>query len=252
VQASLVANSDGDGYRLHVLDAEGHTNIRQVSDAATAASLIESWAVGEDADVWASRTRSSASSPEPGRDPQQDRDRAVASQVKAQLGVAAETSVSSADAIWWGGSATACARLGALCVGGRASISRSETTLEIDRTLGIAPDLARTLGGLSALVAWPVSAGRFWVAPSVGVGAAWFRSRATQAGVTSTSDDVLARGDAGAVTGVTIGRGWSVTLALGASVALVVHGDPRQGTTTYLPAVPRGFFTAGVGVGYAR
>jgi hypothetical protein len=53
------------------------------------------------------------------------------------------------------------------------------------------------------------------------------------------------------VTGVTIGNGWSVALGLGASLALSVRGDPRQATTTYIPAVPRGFLTAGVGVWYA-
>jgi hypothetical protein len=89
------------------------------------------------------------------------------------------------------------------------------------------------------------------VAPSLGLGAAWLRSRAMQAGVTSTADDVLARGEVGAAAGVTIGRGWSVGIGLGASVALVMRGDPRQATTTYIPAVPRGFLTTGVGVWYA-
>jgi hypothetical protein len=168
----------------------------------------------------------------------------------ARFGVAAETSIGG-DAIWWGASARACARLGALCLGGRAAVARADTTLEIDRALGIAPHLTRTLGGLSALASWPISAGRFWVAPSLGLGAAWLRSRATQAGVTSTSDDLLARGDAGAAVGATIGGGWSVALGLDASVALVVDGNDRRGTTTYIPAVPRGFLTTGIGVWYA-
>src|SRR5262249_38713161 len=141
---------------------------------------------------------------------------------------------------------------GALCVGARATVARAETTLEIDRSLGIAPDLQRTLGGVAALVSWPFSVGRFWVAPSLGLGGAWLRSRATQAQYTSTTNDVLARGEAGAVTGVTLGSGWSVALGLGGSVALALHGDDRQGTTTYVPAIPRGFLTAGVSVWYAR
>ena len=249
VKASLVAYRDAEGYRLQVLDAVGHSNVRQVADAATAASLIESWALGEDAEVWGPRpgvgegagllAQAATSAP----------DGAAASAV-VRIGAAAETTIGG-DAFWWGASARACARFGALCLGGRAGVARAETTLEIDRALGIAPDLTRTLGGLSAFVAWPLSAGRFWLAPSLGLGAAWLRSRAFQAQVTSTSNDLLARGDAGAVVGVTLGRGWSVALALDASVALVIDGNDRRGTTTYIPAVPRGLLTTGVGVWYA-
>jgi hypothetical protein len=48
-----------------------------------------------------------------------------------------------------------------------------------------------------------------------------------------------------------VGKGWSVAVEIGASAGFVVHGDARQGTTTYIPAVPHAFFSTGVGVAYA-
>jgi hypothetical protein len=252
VKASLVAHSGAGGYRLHVLDAAGHRSDRQVADAATAASLIESWALDEDADLWAPRpvpAASEAVAPPAVLAASDDAGSSV--RATAQLGVMGETSISPDGAVWWGAGASACARVRALCIGGRGSISRADTTLEISRALGIAPDLTRTLGGVSAFVAWPIPAGRFWVAPSLGLGAAWLHSNATQAGVTSTTDDVLGRAAAGALVGLTLGKSVSVAFGVGGSAALVLRGDDRATTTTYIPAVPRGLLTAGVGLWYA-
>jgi hypothetical protein len=252
VKASLVAHAGAEGYALHVLDAEGHSSDRQVADASTAASLIESWALEEDAELWVPRplpgAMSGAGAPavlaEPGPD-------AAAPRVAVQIGAAAETSITSDTALWWGAGASICARVRALCVGARAGVARAETTLVIHPAVGIAPDLTRTLSGLSGLAAWPVSFGRFWLAPSLGLGAAWLHSLAAQDGVTSTTDDVLALAQAGAVTGLTIGKGWSVGLGLEGSAALALHGDARQATTTYIPTAPHAFLTAGAGVWYA-
>lgn len=250
VQAWLVADPAADGYRLHVTDGAGRKSARQVTDAATAASLIESWVLTEDAALWTPRAVPAAvhaSAETASRTPGTD----TAPHIGIGVGVAAETSISSDEAVWWGAGASACVSIGALCLGGRATFARAETTLEINRALGIAPELTRTLGSISALIARPVSAGRLRFVPSLAVGTTWLRSRAEQAGVTSTTDDLLARGDLGAMTGVAIGRGWSVGVHLGGTLALVLSGDPRQATATYVPAVPRGFLIAGLGVWYA-
>jgi len=247
VKAPLVVVSGAGGYRLHVLDGEGHSSEREVASAAVAASLIESWALDEDAELWAPRPGSAATETVASLPPEAQREVPRS----ARVGVAAETSLSPDAAFWRGAGASGCVSVRALCVGARAAVSRAETTLEIDRALGIAPDLTRTLGGLSAFGAWPIALGRFWVAPSLGLGAAWLHSHATQAGVTSTSDDVVARAEAGGQACLTLGKGLSIALGLGGSALLVVRGDDRQGTTTYIPAVPRGFLTAGASLWYA-
>jgi hypothetical protein len=257
VQASLEAHSGTEGYKLHVLDAEGHSSDRQVADASTAASLIETWTLAEDADLWVPRPAPGATegaippAPEAVAARSAEGSDALSQRARVRFGAQAEMSLSPDSALWWGAGASVCARVRAFCVGGRASVARAETTLEIRPALGIAPDLTRTLSGLSAFAAWTVSAGRFWVAPSLGLGAAWLYSKAAQAGVTSTTNDVLGLGAAGAVTGLTIGRGWSVALGLGGTAALALHGDSRAGTTTYVPTAPHAFFTAGAGVWYA-
>ena len=55
VRASLAARPDLDTYSLHIEDGYGRVSDREVADAGTAASLIESWAIDEDADVLAPR-----------------------------------------------------------------------------------------------------------------------------------------------------------------------------------------------------
>ena len=55
VRASLAARPNLDTYALHIEDGYGRVSDREVADAGTAASLIESWAIDEDADVLAPR-----------------------------------------------------------------------------------------------------------------------------------------------------------------------------------------------------
>ena len=164
VNASLAVDADARGYRLRVRDAVGHSSDRRVPDAATAASLIESWALAEDADLWAPPTISPDA--EIGRElPAAPPERPAAA---AHIGLGAEMSLSSDDSVWWGGRATACARVGALCVGGRAGFARTYRTpaSDLDPTPG--SDLTRTLTDVSALVAWSVRSGRLWATPSLG------------------------------------------------------------------------------------
>ena len=53
---SLVARPGLNAYGLHIEDGYGRVSDREIADASTAASLIESWAIDEDADVLAPRT----------------------------------------------------------------------------------------------------------------------------------------------------------------------------------------------------
>ena len=252
VNASLAADRDAPGYRLHIRDAVGHGSDRRGADAATAASLIESWALAEDADLWAppvaprikaddcAARQPPAASPEPPGAPG----------AAAHIGIGPEMSLSSDDAIWWGGRATGCARVGALCVGVRAGLARTDAT---PAPGGIAQsDLTRTLSDLSAMVAWSIRSGRLWAAPSLGLGGAWLRSRASLAPLSATTDDFLARAEVGATAGLTIRGGWSVAADVGGALAAVLGGYGREGAAAmYMPAAPRAFFRAGVGVWYA-
>src|SRR5260221_2597261 len=50
VRASLVTRPNLKAYSLHIEDGYGRVSDREIADASTAASLIESWAIDEDAD----------------------------------------------------------------------------------------------------------------------------------------------------------------------------------------------------------
>jgi hypothetical protein len=246
VNASLANDRDTGGYRLHVRDAVGHSSDRRVTDAATAASLIESWALAEDADLLAPPTTSpdagdvAAVAPAPpARGP------------AAHIGLGPEMSISSDDSVWWGGRATGCARIGVLCVGGRAGFARTYRTPASDSDPTPGSDLTRTLTDVSALVAWPVRSGRLWATPSLALGGAWLHSRASLAPLSATTDDFLVRAELGVAAGVTIRGAWSVAADLGGALGATLGSSGREGATAvYMPAPPRAFFRAGVGVWY--
>jgi hypothetical protein len=250
VNASLAIDRDTGGYRLHVRDAVGHSSDRRVTNAATAASLIESWALAEDADLWAPP----ATSPESGNVgvlATAPPERAAAAGRPSRIGLGAEMSFSSDDAIWWGGRATGWAGVGALCVGGRAGFALTDTTPTLDFAYSGTPDLARSLFDLSALVAWPLSGGRLWATPSIGLGGAWLRSHASLAPWSATTHDFLARAELGATAGVRLGGGWSLAADLGGALAAALGNYGREGATaTYMRAPPWAFLRAGVGVWY--
>lgn len=252
VNASLAIDPDARGYRLHVRDAVGHSSDRRVPDAATAASLIESWALAEDADLWAPP----AISPDAGDGlelPAAPPERPAAAGAAAHIGLGAEMSLSTDDAVWWGGRATGCARISALCVGGRAGFARTYRTPALDSepdTTG--SELTRTLTDVSALVAWPIRSGRLWATPSLALGGAWLRSRAALAPWSVTTDDFLARAELGAAAGVTIRGGWSVAAELGGALAAALGSYGREGAAAvYMVGPPRALLRAGVGVWYA-
>lgn len=251
VNASLAIDPGARGYRLHVRDAVGHSSDRRVPDAATAASLIESWALAEDADLWAPPTISTDAGN--GRElPAAPPERPAAAGAAALFGLGAEMSFSSDDAIWWGGRATGCARIGALCVGGRAGFARTYQTPAPASQPTAGSDLTRTLTDVSALAAWSVRSGRLWATPSLALGGAWLRSRASLAPLSATTDDFLARAELGAAAGVTIRGGWSVAADLGGALEAALGSYGRVGATAvYMPAPARAFLRAGVGVWYA-
>jgi hypothetical protein len=246
VNASLAIDAGARGYRLSVRDAVGHSSDRRVPDAATAASLIESWALAEDADLWAPPTISSDAGNElPAPPPERPA-------TAAHIGLGPEMSLSSDDSVWWGGRATGCARIGALCVGGRAGFARTYRTPASDLDATPGSDLTRTRTDVSALVAWSVRSGRLWATPSLALGGAWLHSRASLEPLSATTDDFLARAELGAAAGVTIRAGWSVAADLGGALEAALGSSGREGVTgMYMPAPARAFLRAGVGVWYA-
>src|SRR5687768_7867794 len=118
VRASLTAGADAHSYALRIEDGFGRTNERLAGDAETAASLIESWVLDEDADLLAPRQVSTLV---PAAAPAAAAEIQASSPVVAPPVVAAprwhllgvgEVSVGTEPATWLGGSATGCHHVG--------------------------------------------------------------------------------------------------------------------------------------------
>ena len=108
------------GYLLRVEDRFGRSNEREVLNAETAVSLIESWVFDEDADLVAARSVPVLAKSDPTPVARSPESGASGGWL---MGVA-EMSATSDGAGWWGGSVGGCLAVGAFCVGGR-GVSRA-------------------------------------------------------------------------------------------------------------------------------
>ena len=164
VQAWLIAEPGARGYVLRIQDPFGRKSERRISDAETAASLIESWLVPE-----------TESAPLVAERPHLARAQAAdETEVRAvkppdggewRIGGAAEIGISGGESLWYGGSVTACGSVGALCLGGRLRMVHDDNFFDLDHDSG-----SRSAVELLALAAWPLAAHGIKLMPLLGFG----------------------------------------------------------------------------------
>lgn len=160
-------------FDLMIIDDAGRTSARRISDAATAASLIESWAYDDVASL--------APLPAPAFDNESPppsaamvrtlADQQVGARLHAQVGP--ETSLATDRSWWFGASVGACARVGAICAGARLRSIRDADVIGASR----ADTVLRTDADALATASWLLRAGPAILTPEIGVGAGWFRTR---------------------------------------------------------------------------
>jgi hypothetical protein len=242
VKVRLTPDGTAGGYKLHIEDSFGRTSDRVVTEPAMAASLIESWAVDEDADLLtvpgpptAPATLGvvgTATTPE------------TVSRFHAWGGV---TSVlGSEGSLWAGGALDACARWGRFCVGGQGRVLR-DTGVIGPTSDGSA---MRTAADLLLIGALPTTFGRLLLIPSLGVGAGWLRNNVPDEGEGGPTviDTVGFRAEAALLTGVVVSKRVALAFELGATLAPGARPESNmdQGAAVNVPAEPGAYFHAGL------
>ena len=266
VRALLTADAGAHSYALRIEDGFGRTNERLAGDAETAASLIESWVLDEDADLLAPRLVSTLVPAAAAA--------STAAEVQAASPVAAppvlatprwrlfgvgEVSVGAEPATWRGGSATGCRHAGPVCLGGRARMGRAR---EWQQEPLFDAALEQTAVDALAIAAVPLTRGRLTLLPLIGLGVGWTRSSLSRAPLTMSWDDWGPRAEAALVVDVRVGAGWSLLAELGASGGRTrareqwEQWEQREPSASTFLRPPTSTTTAsllaGIGIGYSR
>jgi hypothetical protein len=170
VRAAIAAHPDKTGFTLTTMDDSGRTSTRVFVQSATAASLIESWALDEDAllmapPIAAERRPPATAAPPPSIADDQRR-------ARVQLYGGVETSLG-ADRSWWMGVAMgACLRSGPLCTG-----LRGRSTRDMDVSGASSSDsVMRANTEILLASSWLFQSGAFLVEPTAAIGAGWLRT----------------------------------------------------------------------------
>jgi hypothetical protein len=245
VRASLLGQPGSRSYRLHIEDPFGRTSDRHVSDAETAASLIESWTLPAEDDHTSSPPRSSAT--------RQATVEVVPSSVRGppvqwRLAGALEVAAGSDNSLWYGGALTACGPIAALCVGGRVRFAHDDSVLGPDR------DITRSATEFLVLAALPFARRNVTVTPMLGLGGGWTRTSAPRPEpdvVTAPSDDLSMRVEAAVGAGLALTPRVSLVGELSASrgwsMASAVRADGRGPVVN----VPSGYLRAAFACQYS-
>ncbi|HVR63581.1 MAG TPA: hypothetical protein VMU50_16890 [Polyangia bacterium] len=172
VRALIERNRDGRGFTLTTVDESGRGSTRAFEDPATAASLIESWALDESAELLAP-----ARAP-PEADTAADTplartllDEQAGARLHLQVGP--ETSLASDGSWWYGAAVGACARVGPLCTGAVLRSTRDADVSGASRT----DSVERTNIDVLLTASWLLRARAVILAPTLAVGAGWLRTR---------------------------------------------------------------------------
>jgi hypothetical protein len=229
IRAVLTRGTAINTFTLHIVDGYGRSSERQVANPKDAASLIESWATAEDADVILPPALPAL--PVIAEAPPRE-----ASPVEPHWHVLASGEIARAsdDSTWYGGAATVCRRIGPTCVGARARVARDTGkplfTGELNRT---------ALDGAIA-VATGFVRGRLTLAPMLAVGARWTRSALTAVPVSLSTDDVGIHAEAATIVAFAVSRRWSLVAELGAAARFFSssRGGSRPSFFTLAGPVP--------------
>jgi hypothetical protein len=243
VKAKLTPEGSASAYNLHIEDGFGRTSDRVVREPAIAVSLIESWAVDEDADLL------TAAAP-PATVPAAVATIAVGTTAAVappfHLWGSVESALSSDGALWAGGALSACGRLGPACVGGQLGVLR-DTDMRGPTSDGGA---TRTASHLLVIAALPKTFGRLMLMPSLGAGVGWLRNNIPDEGEGGpvVVNTVGFRAQAALLTGLALSRRVALALELGVTLAPGARPESNidQGATVNVPAEPGSTFHAGV------
>jgi hypothetical protein len=248
VRAVVAPATPARGYKLHIEDGFGRTSDRVIAEPGMAVSLIESWAVEEDADLLtvvpppvAAATSVTVAAP------------ATAAASPFYLYGGLNSALGSDHSIWAGGQVGGCDRVGAICVGGKARLLR-------DTALGgptADAGASRTSADLLVTAGVPFSHGRLLLMPAVGIGAGWMRTHVSAEGADApaeTANTFGVRGETSLLVGVSLAKHVMVALDLGGTFAPAARPDPatEQTGTPSLPGEPKASFQAALGCVWAR
>ena len=251
VQAWLIAESGLRGYVLRIQDPFGRKSERRISDAETAASLIESWLVPE-----AESLPVVAAQPTVARTQASDETEVRAAKPPPasagwRISGAAEIGHSGGDSLWYGGSVTACGSVGALCLGGRLRMVHDDNYFDLDHDSG-----SRSAVELLALAARPFAFNRVTLTPMLGFGVGRMHANnpvlADGEADMPGGDDFGLRLEAAASAGLALSGHLTVVGELGASHAwsLVSRTSPDAMPGLRMTA-PTNYMRAAVALQYA-
>ena len=151
----------GQQIRVEITDRFGRTGTREVRDAGTVATIVESWTSQE---IEAGSLPSLAETSTPVA--------VVAAPAPWVYGLTAaiDSSAGSDGSIWMGGTVSSCARIGAVCVGGLVRAARDTRAID-------ASTIDHDSVALAALVTigLPRKVGGFLITPGIGAGYGWQR-----------------------------------------------------------------------------
>ncbi len=246
VHAWLLREPHAPTYALHIEDPFGRTSDRQVSDAETAASLIESWALPLAADLAAPLP---LSTPAIVRQETDDLPRAEeTAAIRWRLTGALEVAGGSDKSLWYGGTLTGCANVAALCVGGRLRIARDDSVWGPDR------DVTRSGTELLALVTLPLVRHGIRLAPMMGLGVGWVHTGPPQAEpdtMSRVSDELGLRWEAAVSGGIALTAHLSLVGEIGISLGRSIAASPRANAGDVVFDAPTGYLRAAVACQYA-
>jgi hypothetical protein len=160
------------GLRVTITDIDGRRTERIVSDAATAATWIESFAMIDPAPAYTTPPAVAAL-----RDPEQPavvvvRTRDDDPRPRGAIGVAMEGSFASDGSLWYGFRARGCVQLGAACVGGEARFSRDANTSGDSYEMGT----SRSGADVMLVVGLPLTHDGTRVTPGIAAGIGWLHA----------------------------------------------------------------------------
>jgi hypothetical protein len=165
VQAWLTAEPGVRGYLLRIQDPFGRKSERRISDAETAASLIESWLAPEAETAPVAAERPAVAGAQAADETEIRAAKPTAAAAAWRISGAAELATSGQESLWYGGSVTACGAVGPLCLGGRLRIAHDDRFFDLDHDTG-----DRSAIELLALAAWPLAAHGVTLTPLLGFG----------------------------------------------------------------------------------
>lgn len=252
LRASFLASADPGAYTLRIDDGLGRLSDREAADPETAASLIESWLLDEDAALLVPK-------PEPKPAAREQEPAAIARGAPSEpppataaagwrLFGAGEVSTDSDATRWYGGSASACRSFGLICGGGRARLLRAQGWQNY-----YGEERNETGADALVLAAIPLRMGRVTIFPVAGIGVGVTRFVAVGDWDVMTRNRLFLRSDLSLILDVAIARRWSVFAEVGTSAAQQLGGDQREPSPGPTPG--RGasdlLVRGAVGVGYA-